>query len=207
MSFPTRAYCSAVSSKVATLGHNQPFFLCEMSLRWPLSIIPIVFNVCTFYRGSTVSSLPQFPHTSSGSMGPSAPWGLSVWSRRMGLLHMGHTLRISSHLSRHLRGHTHTRDLSTDLFLFLLAYNGMRMVLAVRMQLANPTKDHLMLHWIKIQVPASWKVMDLNFFFFFLNPHRCISLALFFVIKCATEPPLPDEFSGQSRYTLTVCLK
>lgn len=78
---------------------------CEMSLKWPLSIIPSVFNGCIFFlcKGSPVS-LSQFVHTSSGSSGPSAPWGASVWSRRMGLLHMGHTLRISSHLSRHLTG-------------------------------------------------------------------------------------------------------
>lgn len=43
-------------------------------------------------------------HTSSGSWGPSVPCVGSGWSLRMGLLHMGHTLRISSHFSRHLDG-------------------------------------------------------------------------------------------------------
>ena len=52
--------------------------------------------------------------TSSGSCGPSVTRGgggvSSAGTRRMALLHMGHTLRISSHFSRHLtrrrkRGH------------------------------------------------------------------------------------------------------
>lgn len=68
---------------------------CQSSLVW--------FNVRVFLEG--VGSLARsLSHTSSGSMGPSAPCGASGWSRRMGLLHMGHTLRISSHLSRHLKG-------------------------------------------------------------------------------------------------------
>lgn len=35
---------------------------CEMSLRWPLSIIPSVFNVCVFCKGSPVSSCPAPSH-------------------------------------------------------------------------------------------------------------------------------------------------
>lgn len=69
--------------------------------RRSLSVVPSVFSLCFLEK---LYSFASSPHTSSGSIGPSAPWGASVWSRRIGLLHMGHTLRISSHLSRHLMG-------------------------------------------------------------------------------------------------------
>lgn len=75
---------------------------CLKDDRCPSSLVCLM---CVFSVREVQFPLSQLPHTSSGSIGPSAPWGASVWSRRMGLLHMGHTLRISSHLSRHLTGH------------------------------------------------------------------------------------------------------
>jgi len=59
--------------------------------------------------------LPRSLYTSSGSMGPSPPCWVSVWRRRMGLLHMGHTLRISSHFSRHLQHTVAPRGLGPEL--------------------------------------------------------------------------------------------
>lgn len=44
-----------------------------------------------------------FCYTSRGFWGPSSPCGRPGWSLQMGLLHMGQTLRISSHFTRHLR--------------------------------------------------------------------------------------------------------
>lgn len=93
---PTKAYCSEVSS--------QSIFRWDVFKddRSPSSLV--CYNECVFSVNGVWFPHFQLPHTSSGSIGPSAPWGASVWSRRMGLLHMGQTLRISSHLSRHLAG-------------------------------------------------------------------------------------------------------
>lgn len=112
---PTKAYCSKVSSRRCPLGLLSTFPV--RCLKHDHCSSSLACLMCVFSVRGVRFLLPQFSHTSSGSMGPSAPWGASVWSRRMGLLHMGHTLRISSHLSRHFlwnaceHGHTPSSSL------------------------------------------------------------------------------------------------
>ncbi len=68
---------------------------------------PVVWCILTLFLGVWEpaylwAATSLFCHTSRGFWGPSAPCGGSGWSLQMGLLHMGQTLRISSHFTRHL---------------------------------------------------------------------------------------------------------
>lgn len=68
---------------------------------------PVVWWFLTLFLGVWEpaylwAAMSLFCHTSRGFWGPSAPCRGSGWSLQMGLLHMGQTLRISSHFTRHL---------------------------------------------------------------------------------------------------------
>lgn len=88
-------------------GQGRLLCIWDLSVRPPA---PVVWCFLTLFLGVWEpaylwAATSLFCHTSRGfwgPWGPSAPCGGSGWSLQMGLLHMGQTLRISSHFTRHL---------------------------------------------------------------------------------------------------------